>query len=127
MTEFSWPTLKAQLEEASRLCGENFTGWNDRVKDLLEQNADLQLKLSLTNGMYDALNQVSNVQMERINKLIEDLATPVPMLLNCPECHMPHIDEGAWATVPHRKHLCDHCHLEWIPSKRRTVGVKELP
>lgn len=52
---------------------------------------------------------------------------PIPMLLDCPACHKPHIDEGEYATKPHRTHKCLGCGKEWRSSLVHTVGVKELP
>lgn len=48
---------------------------------------------------------------------------PEPMALRCPACDLLHIDEGEWATRPHRTHLCSGCGHEWRPSERPTVGV----
>ncbi len=58
---------------------------------------------------------------------VEEIPAPVPLVLNCPRCHRQHIDEGEWATKPHRKHLCAKCEHEWRPANIYTVGVKELP
>lgn len=52
---------------------------------------------------------------------------PIPMLLACPSCHAPHLDEGIWATRPHRTHQCQLCGHEWRPALVPTVGVAELP
>lgn len=49
--------------------------------------------------------------------------TPIPMVLLCPKCGAKHIDDGEWATRPHRTHLCDKCQHEWRPSPLPTVGV----
>lgn len=54
------------------------------------------------------------------------LAAPIPMLLSCPSCHEPHIDEGEWATKPHKTHLCLHCKTEWKPAAVATVGVHSI-
>lgn len=51
----------------------------------------------------------------------------VPMLLWCPVCHERHIDEGEFATKPHRDHSCQHCGLTWRPAKICTIGVRFLP
>lgn len=32
--------------------------------------------------------------------------TPIPTVLFCPACGKQHVDEGEWATRPHRRHLC---------------------
>lgn len=52
---------------------------------------------------------------------------PIPMLLICPECRETHVDEGIWATRPHRAHQCQHCGHEWRPALVPTVGVAKLP
>lgn len=53
-------------------------------------------------------------------------AVPIPMLLWCPDCCLAHIDEGEWATRPHKTHRCEHCSHEWRPANVPTVGVYEL-
>lgn len=49
---------------------------------------------------------------------------PVPKVLKCPQCGAQHIDEGEWATRPHRTHQCQFCKHEWRPFEFHTVGVK---
>lgn len=51
------------------------------------------------------------------------------MLLWCPKCHAPHVDEGIWATRPHKTHLCSSygCGHTWRPANIPTVGVLDLP
>lgn len=51
---------------------------------------------------------------------------PVPMQLNCPSCLSPHIDEGEWATKPHKTHQCQNCGYEWKPFDYATVGIEKL-
>ncbi len=52
--------------------------------------------------------------------------------LSCPECLKPHIDEGEWATRPHKTHLCvddakgKGCGHKWKPSGHATVGVETV-
>lgn len=54
---------------------------------------------------------------------------PIPMVLHCPHCKKQHIDEGKWATKPHRTHACvddaagSGCGKPFTPSARRTFGV----
>lgn len=50
--------------------------------------------------------------------------TPVRVLLFCPKCKAQHVDRDAWATIPHRVHLCEHCKHEWLASIVATVGVE---
>lgn len=51
---------------------------------------------------------------------------PIPMLLDCPDCFLAHIDVGEWATRPHRTHKCVHCGNEWRPANVPTRGVQAL-
>lgn len=51
---------------------------------------------------------------------------PIPFILYCPRCHAQHVDEGEWATRPHRTHLCASCGAEWRPCALATVGVREI-
>lgn len=48
---------------------------------------------------------------------------PIPLILHCPKCEHQHVDEGEWATKPHKTHLCAFCKHEWRPSDEPTVGV----
>ena len=57
----------------------------------------------------------------------EPSASPVPMVLHCPECRARHIDEGEFATKPHHTHACQSCGLTWRPAIVPTVGVQFLP
>ncbi len=62
--------------------------------------------------------------------------TPLPLVMYCPAGHQ-HIDEGEWATRPHKTHQCQFkvtqligghwglCGLEWRPADFPTVGVAE--
>lgn len=51
----------------------------------------------------------------------------IPMLLFCPVCHARHLDEGEFATKPHRYHACQSCGNLWRPALVNTVGVQFLP
>lgn len=46
-----------------------------------------------------------------------------PLVILCPDCHRIHLDEGEWATRPHRTHLCLHCGHTWRPREHATVGI----
>jgi len=51
-------------------------------------------------------------------------AEPVAVTIFCPECALPHVDEGEWATTRHHKtHQCQCCGHEWRPFPFATVGV----
>ena len=54
-------------------------------------------------------------------------ASPIPMVLACPTCHERHVDEGEWATRPHKTHLCSRCGALFRPANVPTVGVAVLP
>lgn len=54
-------------------------------------------------------------------------AEPIPMLLDCPACHIIHLDEGEWSERPHKTHQCQSCGHEWRPAHVPTVGVSVLP
>lgn len=63
---------------------------------------------------------------EVLRLLIDELDAPIPMVLTCPFCDVPHIDKNEWATKPHKTHLCEACGAEWRPCNRATVGVVHL-
>lgn len=48
----------------------------------------------------------------------------VPLHIYCPQCGDLHIDEGEWATRPHKTHQCQNCFHEWAPRAYVTVGVR---
>lgn len=48
---------------------------------------------------------------------------PQPMLLRCPTCGAPHVDDGEWQSRPHRTHKCALCRNEWRPVDELTIGV----
>ena len=56
----------------------------------------------------------------------------IPVILHCPHCKKQHVDEGRWATRPHRTHACvddatePGCRKAFTPSAHRTVGVASL-
>jgi hypothetical protein len=54
---------------------------------------------------------------------------PVPLALRlvCEQCGTLHIDEGEFATRPHKTHTCQHCGAQWQPALVPTVGVRFLP
>lgn len=39
----------------------------------------------------------------------------IPIIEDCPSCGFQHVDEGEWATRPHRTHQCQSCGQEWQP------------
>lgn len=48
---------------------------------------------------------------------------PKPVFLFCPKCKFLHVDEGEWATKPHKTHLCTECGHKWRPHAYPTVGI----
>ena len=42
--------------------------------------------------------------------------------LKCKSCSAAHLDEGAWAAKPHRKHVCNVCGKLWMGPNETTVG-----
>jgi len=51
----------------------------------------------------------------------------IPIKLDCPVCHKPHVDVGVFKTKPHKSHACQYCGQVWTPALVNTVGVKFLP
>lgn len=51
---------------------------------------------------------------------------PRPLMLYCPKCYTQHIDEGEWATRPHKTHQCQQCKYEWCPLEHDTIGVRSM-
>lgn len=83
----------------------------------------------------EALKEVNllRVELSKTHQECDDLATqldnppPIPITLNCPCCGARHIDEGEFATRPHKRHSCQKCGINWTPSDHPTVGVRFLP
>lgn len=69
----------------------------------------------------DALRIVKKAQ-RMINQAT---LTPVPMNLTCPACNEPHVDEGVWASRPHKTHECQRCKHFWQPHPYPTVGIAD--
>lgn len=61
---------------------------------------------------------------KRVLMSIED--NPVPVTIYCPKCETMHLDDGEWATRPHKTHLCLECGQEWRPFPYATVGVDDF-
>jgi hypothetical protein len=60
---------------------------------------------------------------QRLTGAITKALPPAPLTLHCPACHTLHVDEGEWATRPHKTHQCQNCQHEWRPCDYPTVGV----
>lgn len=52
--------------------------------------------------------------------------SPLPIVIHCPDCGKQHVDEGEWATEPHKTHLCSRCKHLFRPMNVPTVGVLRL-
>lgn len=80
-------------------------------------------------GFYS--NGDNHAAYERVVAAFEALRdlepAPVPIRLNCPECGVLHIDEGAFAACPHHTHACQGCGAVWRPAIVPTRGVRFLP
>lgn len=57
---------------------------------------------------------------------VQQQDTPVRIRVCCEKCGTLHIDEGKWATEPHKRHQCKNCGLVWQPALFPTVGVQFL-
>lgn len=56
-------------------------------------------------------------------------SVPVDLLLSCPLCGTPHVDEGdgeVWDNPPHKSHLCAACGCVWRPADVPTNGVRSV-
>lgn len=135
---------RARHCEESRLHGEQSqANWlraqkaEDEKAAMAERLAvatDALAKLSL-NGLIatrdaanHALSRIAAHEAERCSVLAAP-NEPVLLALSCPNCGLRHIDEGEWATRPHRTHRCvdgpfgKGCGNEWRPAHMYTVGV----
>lgn len=63
---------------------------------------------------------------QELRKPLVNVESPQRMRLRCEKCGELHIDEGEWATKPHKHHRCSKCGLVWQPALVPTVGVKFL-
>ena len=77
----------------------------------------------MTNSCYCPECELS--QPVRMSDAETEARLPKPMILHCPECHVQHLDEGEWATRPHKTHQCQNCKHEWRPFPYPTVGVAQ--
>ena len=81
--------------------------WEAFRPDVRHTGAELALELrralaEITNGGWSALE----------------------LLIHCPRCLKQHIDEGEFATKPHKIHACQFCGLGFAASKEPSVGVQ---
>lgn len=78
--------------------------------------------------LLNTLQRETASQKRHDDKLDALEAAPVPMLLNCPTCAAPHVDEKTedWDNPPHRSHKCKYCGCIWRPSDVATTGVARI-
>lgn len=135
-------------------------GGRDRKKGLMIKEIPLSPQIAKIRMRFKKVS-VSNWDQLESYQLMEDLSVllyaldqwpqeskkdsqkfPIPLAMFCPRGHQ-HIDEGEWATRPHKTHQCQQeifggpggevigiCGLEWRPAEFPTVGVpiaKEKP
>lgn len=77
-------------------------------------------------GVGGALAKVLAAGLDGVGERIA-VPLPVPVVIYCPACQTKHIDEGEWATRPHKTHKCQNCSLEWRPFPYATVGIVGAP
>lgn len=150
-------TLRETAEERARIAQERFdtlvakgtNGWYDDMERLLSERgkqheatvASMTEKLKATQEEVSRLfGQVTDLGGNPFKITGDDIkklrADPVQLVMYCPAGH-PHVDEGEWATKPHKTHRCQHnynydgsadgvCGLEWRPAAFPTVGVAAL-
>jgi hypothetical protein len=83
--------------------------------------------------------------------IADERATPIPMILHCPNCSEQHIDQpesetsfrhrmeafalvaepqdrwpSRWTNPPHKSHLCHNCGTIWRPADVATIGVASI-
>lgn len=66
---------------------------------------------------------LSNDRQRHQQELAKFKDAGIPTLLFCPFCGTQHIDEGEWATKPHRTHECQTCKKTWRPYEVATYGM----
>lgn len=127
-------------------------------RELLEgerfANESLRTRLAQAEAVSEGRLKVLNEKAEELRRewsraeaAESRLAEPLPLVLYCPAGHQ-HIDEGEWATKPHKTHRCTFhewadsdmpeqdgigfiqvfkaCGLEWRPANFPTVGIPAL-
>jgi hypothetical protein len=98
------------------------------LKDWARRAADDVMHKAAGVGMNsDEIGRLIQVNLEGALSLGRQHFEPVPMRLRCPQCHALHIDEGEYATKPHKTHTCQECGEHFQPALVPTVGVKFLP
>lgn len=96
------------------------------MKAVLARKAYLDARSPVVGGLFA---EAADEMAEAIKALaLEDSSRPpIPLILFCPICDARHIDEGSFASEPHKSHACQGCGFTWAPSNVPTVGVRFLP
>jgi hypothetical protein len=105
-TQDAWILWNAALAARQATDAEN---WSQYLKDGETPLQRLQREIQDSNGLAGLLAAARQA--------------PVPMTLHCPQCAALHVDDGEWATRPHKTHQCQACKHEWRPFEYATVGV----
>jgi len=103
-------------------------GWSADADDAnMEAVARLYNKVEDYKLLYQQERLISLDRLQRlaaVEKERDELCDAgVPTVLFCPYCHHLHVDEGEWATRPHRTHECQHCKTTWRPFEVATYGI----
>lgn len=103
------------------------TRWLDRFPGGRETSESQ--RTALGEHLLDLCDEVRRDEREVHAARPTEPNAPIPMLLWCPKCGARHIDEGEFATRPHRTHTCQNptCGLNWQPALVPTTGVQFLP
>ena len=61
---------------------------------------------------------------------LDELLSPVDLILHCPNCGRQHIDQSepstGWTNPPHKSHLCAQCGCIWRPADVATNGIASI-
>lgn len=93
----------------------------EKIENMLGAHKDGVYRLEAR----DNLAEIVEFLLDHARQSVES-TEPIPLILFCPACGHQHIDEGEWATKPHKTHLCEACETDWRPSMKPTVGVRML-
>jgi hypothetical protein len=98
------------------------------TEDVVERVAAIIKRFGYPPLPTKALHEIAALSATPIERLREENARPVPMVLFCPKCGLQHIDAPDertpdWANPPHKSHLCHGCGVIWRPADVPTEGV----
>jgi predicted RNA-binding Zn-ribbon protein involved in translation (DUF1610 family) len=94
---------------------------------------------------------IARIDAALTKAIADERATPIPMVLHCPNCSEQHIDQpesetsfrhrmeafaivaepqdrfpSRWTNPPHKSHLCHNCGIIWRPADVVTTGVESI-